>query len=154
MFIQCSGEEWGEYGSATVAALSHDCPNIIAVKEASGRFDQATAILKSKRADFAALSGEDALLLPLMSLGFEGVISVIANVLPNDYACLVKSAFQGDYPTARRIHLDRAELCKALFEEVSNITKSEEVDFHIAIKQNPSMNIVSPRNNKNYEFFC
>ena len=91
--------------------------NIIAVKEASGRFDQATAILKSKRADFAALSGEDALLLPLMSLGFEGVISVIANVLPNDYACLVKSALQGDYPTARRIHLDRAELCKALFEE-------------------------------------
>ena len=103
--------------AATVAALSHDCPNIIAVKEASGRFDQATAILKSKRADFAALSGEDALLLPLMSLGFEGVISVIANVLPNDYACLVKSALQGDYPTARRIHLDRAELCKALFEE-------------------------------------
>ncbi len=80
--------------AATVAALSHDCPNIIAVKEASGRFDQATAILKSKRADFAALSGEDALLLPLMSLGFEGVISVIANVLPNDYACLVKSALQ------------------------------------------------------------
>lgn len=103
--------------AATVAALSHDCPNIIAVKEASGRFDQATAILKSKRADFSALSGEDALLLPLMSLGFEGVISVIANVLPNDYACLVKSALQGDYPTARRIHLDRAELCKALFEE-------------------------------------
>ena len=103
--------------AATVAALSHDCPNIIAVKEASGRFDQATAILKSKRADFAALSGEDALLLPLMSLGFEGVISVIANVLPSDYACLVKSALQGDYPTARRIHLDRAELCKALFEE-------------------------------------
>lgn len=103
--------------AATVAALSHDCPNIIAVKEASGRFDQATAILKSKRAGFAALSGEDALLLPLMSLGFEGVISVIANVLPNDYACLVKSALQGDYPTARRIHLDRAELCKALFEE-------------------------------------
>ena len=49
--------------AATVAALSHDCPNIIAVKEASGRFDQATAILKSKRAGFAALSGEDALLL-------------------------------------------------------------------------------------------
>lgn len=47
-----------------------------------------------------------------------------------------------------------SEKGKALFEEVSNITKSEEVDFHIAIKQNPSMNIVSPRNNKNYEFFC
>lgn len=103
--------------AATVVALSQDCPNIIAVKEASGRFDQATAILKSKRADFAALSGEDGLLLPLMSLGFEGVISVIANVLPNDYACLVKSVLQGDYPTARRIHWDRAELCQALFEE-------------------------------------
>ena len=93
--------------AATVAALSHDCPNIIAVKEASGRFDQATAILKSKRADFSALSGVDALMLT----------RVIANVLPSDYACLVKSALQGDYPTARRIHLDRAELCKALFEE-------------------------------------
>ena len=47
-----------------------------------------------------------------------------------------------------------SEKGKALFEEASNITKSEEVDFHIAIKQNPSMNIVSPRNNKNYKFFC
>lgn len=47
-----------------------------------------------------------------------------------------------------------SEKGKALFEEVSNIIKSEEVDFHIEIKQNPSMNIVSPRNNKNYEFFC
>lgn len=103
--------------AATVAALSHDCPNIIAVKEASGCFEQATEILKYKRTDFSALSGDDALLLPLMSLGFEGVISVMANVLPHDYTSLVSSVLQGDYPTARMIHLKRAELCKALFEE-------------------------------------
>ncbi len=103
--------------AATVVALSHDCPNIIAVKEASGRFDQATEILKFKRPDFAALSGEDDLLLPLMSLGFEGVISVIANVLPKAYATLVRSVLQGDFLTARKIHLERYELCKALFAE-------------------------------------
>lgn len=101
----------------TVIALSKDCPNIIAVKEASGRFDQATAIMKSKRSDFAALSGEDDILLPLMSLGFEGVISVIANVLPNEYVQLVQCALQGDYVSAREIHLNRYELCKALFAE-------------------------------------
>lgn len=101
----------------TLARLSHDCPNIVALKEASGNFDQATSILKLKRPDFVTLSGDDAIVLPLMAMGFNGVISVIANVFPRECSALVHSVNQGDYATARNIHIALSDLCKALFEE-------------------------------------
>ncbi|MEG0795581.1 MAG: 4-hydroxy-tetrahydrodipicolinate synthase [Odoribacter sp.] len=101
----------------TVARLSYDCPNIIAVKEASGDFAQATDILKMKRPDFSALSGDDAILLPLMSLGFCGVISVAANILPREFSALVNSVKKGDYATAQNLHIQLSEIGRALFEE-------------------------------------
>lgn len=103
--------------ASTIARLSQDCPNIVALKEASGNFEQATAILKLKRPDLTALSGDDVIVLPLMALGFEGVISVLANVLPGECAKLVNSVKQGDYPTAQKVHIALSSLCKLLFEE-------------------------------------
>lgn len=101
----------------TIARLSYDCPNIIAVKEASGNFEQATSILKLKRPDFIALSGDDAIVLPLMSIGFEGVISVLANVLPGECVALVNNVRKGDFAEAQKNHLALSELCQLLFEE-------------------------------------
>lgn len=101
----------------TLARLSWDCPNIIALKEASGNFEQATAILKLKKPELIALSGDDAIVLPLMSMGFQGVISVMANVLPRECAGLVASIKKGDYVTAQQLHLRLSALCKLLFEE-------------------------------------
>lgn len=102
---------------ATTARLSQDCPQLLGVKEASGNIDQATEILKLKRSDFKALSGDDSLVLPLMALGFEGVISVTANAFPAACSTLVNSMQTGDWATARRLHLLLADLNKALFEE-------------------------------------
>lgn len=101
----------------TLARLSSECPNVIAVKEASGNFEQATAILKLRQHGFVALSGDDAIVLPLMAMGFEGVISVIANVLPGKCSCLVNRVRKGDFSTAQQIHLELSGLCKLLFEE-------------------------------------
>lgn len=103
--------------AATLARLSKDCPNIVAVKEASGNFEQATAILRTKREDLVALSGDDAVVLPLMALGFEGVISVLANVLPAECAALVNHVKNGNYAAAQKLHLALSELCKLLFLE-------------------------------------
>lgn len=101
----------------TVTRLAKDCPDIIAVKEASGDFVQATSILRLKNKEFSALSGDDAIVVPLMSIGFEGVISVLANSNPRDCARMVAYARQGEFVAAQQIHLKLSELCTALFEE-------------------------------------
>lgn len=103
--------------AATTARLSQDCPNIVGIKEASGSLEQATAILCSKRSDFVVLSGDDALTLPLMSIGVEGVISVIANIHPKEFSDMVRHAASGNFKAAAVIHLQLSEMCKALFLE-------------------------------------
>lgn len=101
----------------TIARLAEDCPNITAVKEASGDFAQATAIVNFKHSGFAALSGDDAIALPLMTMGFDGLISVAANVCPRECATMIRHLQKGEYEAARAIHLRLAPLCKALFQE-------------------------------------
>ncbi len=103
--------------ASTITQLAAECPNIIALKEASGCIEQATAILRGKHGDFTLLSGDDSLTLPLMALGFEGVISVMANIMPSVCAKMVNSIRCGNYPEARKIHLALSLLCRALFEE-------------------------------------
>ena len=102
---------------ATTVRLANDCPNVMAIKEASGNFEQATEILKGKRQDFIAFSGDDCVVLPLMSMGFEGVISVLANVLPRECSQLVSHVKRGEYAEARELHLRLSEMCRALFAE-------------------------------------
>jgi len=103
--------------ASTIARLSRECPNIVALKEASGNFDQATVLLKQKRSDMVLFSGDDAIVLPLMAMGFDGVISVVANVLPRSCAELVNQVKKGSLAEARKIHLELSGLCKLLFEE-------------------------------------
>lgn len=103
--------------ASTIARLSGECPNIIALKEASGNFEQATDIMKMKPDGFIALSGDDAIVLPLMALGFEGVISVLANVLPHECSSLVNHVRKGDFVRAREVHIALSNICRLLFEE-------------------------------------
>ena len=101
----------------TIARLSLECPDIFALKEASGDFAQATAILKQKRPDMLVFSGDDAIVLPLMSLGFDGVISVFANIMPQECSALVNHVKKGHWADARQLHLRLSDFCKLLFEE-------------------------------------
>lgn len=79
-------------------------PNVVAVKEASGNIGQIAEIIRERPPDFAVLSGDDALTLPVMALGGEGVISVTSNATPAGMARLVDACASGDFAAARTLH--------------------------------------------------
>ncbi len=88
---------------ATVRRLSA-IENIVGIKEASGNISQMAAILNAVPDDFIVLSGDDAITLPIISLGGRGVISVVSNEIPADMARLTRLALSGDFQAARQIH--------------------------------------------------
>lgn len=79
-------------------------PNIVGIKEASGDIGQISEILRHRPAGFLVFSGDDALTLPLVAMGADGVISVVSNVAPDAMADLVSSAADGELDRARVIH--------------------------------------------------
>jgi len=97
-----------------VARLSK-ISNIVGIKEASGSLDQVTRILNL--CDITVLSGDDSLTLPMLAIGAKGVVSTVANLVPQDMAELVIAFFQGDLEGARRLHFKLFPLIKALFLE-------------------------------------
>ena len=95
-----------------------DLPNIAGVKEASGSISQMTDVIdtiKSKHPDFAVLSGDDAMTLPLIACGGDGVVSVVSNAAPALVSEMVKAALSGDYEAARKIHYRLLPFFKAAF---------------------------------------
>jgi 4-hydroxy-tetrahydrodipicolinate synthase len=77
---------------------------IIGVKEASGNMQQMAEIVRAVPPEFLVLSGDDAMTVPLMSIGGRGVISVASNAIPTEMAQMVEAAENGDYRLARQIH--------------------------------------------------
>ena len=100
----------------TVAKLAK-IENIVGIKEASGNVDQASEIMRLT--DLDVLSGEDSLNFPLMAIGAVGVISVVANVVPDLVAKLADAAMKGDMEEGRRLHKMLFPLSKALFAETN-----------------------------------
>jgi 4-hydroxy-tetrahydrodipicolinate synthase len=105
----------------TIARLAHDCKNIVGVKEASGSLEQMSRIKLLCPADFALISGDDALTLPVLSIGGTGVISVVANIVPKDTAELVREFAKGNIKIAQDIHYKLLPLIKAMFIETNPI---------------------------------
>ncbi len=104
--------------------------NIIGVKEASGNLDQVTRILElTIDEDFAVLSGDDGLTLPIMALGGAGVISVVANVAPKIMVSMVEAFRKGNLEEARRLHLKIAPLIRAVFLETNPIPIKKAVEL-------------------------
>ncbi len=101
----------------TTLQLANSFENIIAVKEASGDLLQINAIVNQKPSHFEVISGDDALTLPMLSVGVVGVISVLANALPNPMATMVHSALRGDYAKAQQTHKQLFDLAQAIFKE-------------------------------------
>jgi 4-hydroxy-tetrahydrodipicolinate synthase len=105
----------------TVAKLAADCPTIVAIKEASGSLEQMSRILQLTNRRLTLLSGDDALTLPVLSIGGAGVISVAANIVPKDVAAMVGAFDQGKMAEARSWHEKLLPLVKALFIETNPI---------------------------------
>ena len=101
---------------ATLARLAK-IHNIVAVKEASGSMTQIAEALNFVPEDFAVLSGDDAVTLPVISLGGRGIISVASNVIPAEIAQMTQAALDDDWPRARALHRKYLPLMQALFIE-------------------------------------
>src|SRR6476469_9207666 len=87
----------------TLARLA-EVPNIAGVKEASGNISQMAEVCNAVPETFAVLSGDDAVTLPLSSLGGVGIISVASNEIPREMAEMTRAALNNDWETARRLH--------------------------------------------------
>ena len=101
---------------ATLARLAQ-VRDIIAVKEASGSMTQIAEALNVVPEEFNVLSGDDAITLPVISLGGQGIISVASNVIPAEVASMTQAALDGKWPTARQLHRRYFPLIQALFLE-------------------------------------
>jgi len=106
-----TGQNLGAELTLELAAL----PGVAGVKEASGDLVQIAAILAGRPEGFAVLSGDDALALPTVALGAEGVISVVSNQAPAEMASLVDAAGTGDLARARELHYRLLDLMQANF---------------------------------------
>jgi 4-hydroxy-tetrahydrodipicolinate synthase len=98
-----------------------ECPTIVGVKDAVGDLAETTVLIEWLGPEFIVLSGDDAMTLPLMSIGAHGVISVLANILPETVKQQVTAAARGDFDTARSIHNQTRRLTEALFCESNPI---------------------------------
>lgn len=101
----------------TVVRLAEASNKFVAVKEASGILSQITKIGKYTPDNFTIISGDDLLALPIISIGGKGVISVIANALPNKLSSLIKLAIKGEYAEARELHYEMIDLFQLIFKE-------------------------------------
>jgi 4-hydroxy-tetrahydrodipicolinate synthase len=91
--------------------------NIVGVKEASGNISQMASVLYHVPSDFAVLSGDDSITIPLISLGGRGIISVVSNEIPGPMSKLAQAALEGDYGTARAIQRQYLPLMEINFVE-------------------------------------
>ncbi len=114
---------------ATAAQLAKEVDNIVAIKEASGNISQIADLAAMADGCIDIYSGNDDQVLPLLALGGIGVISVTANIIPEDTHNLVHSFLNGDIETSRKLQLKAMELCHALFCEVNPIPVKKAVEL-------------------------
>ncbi|HEU5261910.1 MAG TPA: 4-hydroxy-tetrahydrodipicolinate synthase [Gemmatimonadales bacterium] len=111
------GRTASNIAAATTLSLARDQDNIVGIKEASGDFAQIMAILRDRPANFRVLSGDDAVTLPLIALGADGIISVVSNEVPDLMARLTDLALRGAWDAARALHYRLLPLMEANFIE-------------------------------------
>ncbi len=91
--------------------------NVVAMKEASGNIEQIMELIRLRPDGFGILSGDDAITMPLIAAGADGVISVVANALPEKFSKMVHASQAEDLATARKEHYDLLPITKMFFEE-------------------------------------
>jgi len=103
--------------SETTLRLAHNVKNVVAIKEASGDLAQIGRIIRDRPAQFMVISGDDALVVPHMALGGDGIISVVGNALPGRFSKLVNYALEGNFQGAREVHYNLMDVITLLFAE-------------------------------------
>ena len=100
--------------ASTTLRLANDCPNIVAIKEASGIITQIEEIVEYAPEGFDVFSGDDAITFELLTIGAKGVISVIGNAYPEEFGAMVHAAQAGDYTSALSQHRQFSRLYKLM----------------------------------------
>ncbi len=113
------GRTSSNIAAQTVLRLARDCENIVAIKEASGNLSQIMEILRERPANFCLLSGDDAVTLPLIALGAEGIVSVASNEIPDLMSQMTELALAGNWSDARALHYHLLPLMEINFIESS-----------------------------------
>ena len=101
----------------TVLRLAEDFDNIVALKEASGDFQQAQTLMKLCPPDFSILSGDDEMSLPMILAGAKGVISVIGNAMPEQYSKIIQEGLKGNVDEAYSIQYQLLDLIRMIYFE-------------------------------------
>ncbi len=104
MLYNVPGRTSSNIAAQTVLRLAKDCENIVAIKEASGNLTQIMEILRERPENFRVLSGDDAVTLPLIALGAEGIVSVVSNEIPDLMSRLTELALDEKWTEARALH--------------------------------------------------
>lgn len=123
----------------TVAKLS-EIENIVGIKEASNNFSQILELFSKVPKSFAIISGNDDSIVPLLSLGGSGVISVLSNIYPNDVHMMCKAYFEGDTKYAKELQLKHANITKLLFKEVNPMPVKDAMNilnFNVGVPRLP-----------------
>ena len=121
--------------AATTLALARDVENIVAIKEASGIFAQASEIIREAPEGFSVLSGNDDDTLALMAAGAKGVVSVASNIAPKEVADMAHALLDDDIVTARALHHRLTPLFRNLFIE-SNPTPAKAAMAQLGLMEN------------------
>lgn len=106
---------------ATVARLYKDIPEVLGIKEATGDLSQVSQVLEYCGPDVQVLSGDDFTVLPLLSVGGCGVISVVSNILPHKMSGLCSAWFKQDLAAAQALHFELAAYSRMMFMETNPI---------------------------------
>jgi 4-hydroxy-tetrahydrodipicolinate synthase len=105
----------------TVARLTREIPEVIGIKEATGDLKQVSEVIEFCGPEFIVLSGDDFTVLPLLSVGGHGVISVVSNIVPAKMAELCMAHARKDLEKAKRLHYELSPLSRAMFIETNPI---------------------------------
>lgn len=119
MLYNVPGRTSSNIAAETTLRLARDCENIVAVKEASGNLSQIMQIVRERPRGFSVLSGDDAVTLPLIALGAEGIVSVASNEIPDLMSRMTNLALAGKWDEARELHYRILPLMEVNFIESS-----------------------------------
>lgn len=115
--------------AATIASLVKDVDNIVGVKEATGSLSFATRVMYESQGDIDLYSGNDDIIVPILSIGGKGVISVLSNIAPEQTHRICAEYFAGNTEVARDLQVQYTELINALFCEVNPIPVKKALEF-------------------------
>lgn len=125
----------------TLALAEHE--NIFGIKEASGDLAQCIDIIKGKPEDFMLISGDDLLTVPMISVGAEGVISVLANGYPKEFTSMIHLALEGNFAESRSLLCGFAGINNMLYEESNPVGIKEVLKNKEVCKNNVRLPLIS-----------